>query len=242
MGDLAAKHITSQKVQHLTIVNRTLEKAKELAEKYHGTALAMEHLEEALADADIVISSTGAKDYVVTEQMMMKVKERRKNHALFMADIAVPRDIDANIKDIQDIVLYDIDDLRGIIEENLEEREVEAKKIEEMIEQSYEEFKLWLSTLEAVPVITALREKSMQVQAETMQSIERKLPSLSDRERKVVNKLTKSIVNQLLRDPIIKAKEMASEPMADMKLQIFKEIFCLEEIEAKEKEYSKASK
>ncbi len=231
MGEIAAKHMTSQKIGQLTIVNRTFEKAKELAEKYHGTAILIENLEVALLDADIVISATGAKDFIITEEMMRRVKEKRKKQQLLIADIAVPRDIDAAVRSIDDVFLYDIDDFHGMIESNLEERASEGRKIEAMIEQSVEEFEHWLVTLEATPVIAALREKSMDIQMKTMQSIERKLPSLSERERKVVNKLTKSLVNQILRNPIITAKEMANEPMAKIKLQIFREIFQIEEIE-----------
>lgn len=236
MGELAAKHLVSQKINHLTIVNRTFEKAKTLAGKYNGIAVPLENLEDALMDADIVISSTGAKEYIISAEMVRRVRGKRSKQALLMTDIAVPRDIDAGVRNIEGVLLYDIDGLEGIIESNLDEREVEAEKIEEMIEQDIKEFENWLTTLEAIPVITALREKSMNIQAKTMESIERKLPSLSEREKKVVNKLTKSIVNQILRDPIIKAKEIANDPMAEMKLQVFKEIFQIESLDREQTE------
>ncbi len=118
--------------------------------------------------------------------------------------------------------------LQNIVEANLAERKREAEKIEIMIETEIDEFKSWLNTLGVVPIITALRTKALAVQAETMESIERKLPHLTEREKKVLRKHTKSIVNQLLRDPVTRVKELAAQPDADETLDLFTKIFALE--------------
>jgi glutamyl-tRNA reductase len=229
MGELAVQNLHGNGVQQVTVINRTLEKAEVLASRFSGIARPMNELETVLTKADIVISSTGAKDYVITKSLMSQVEKKRKGRPIFMVDIAVPRDLDPELTNLDSVFLYDIDDLEGIVEANIQERQLEAHKIELMIEQEIVEFKQWLRTLGVVPVISALREKALSVQAETMQSIERKLPNLSDRELKVLNKHTKSIINQLLRDPISKAKELAGDSNAEESLNLFMKIFDIEE-------------
>lgn len=229
MGELAAQNLHSNGVSKVTVMNRTLEKAQTLASRFSGQAKSMAEMQCALVEADIMISSTGAKDYVITKDMMEYVDKLRKGRPLFMVDIAVPRDLDPKLSELDSVFLYDIDDLEGIVEANLQERKKAAEQIELMVEAEIVDFKQWLNTLGVVPVISALRQKALAVQAETMQSIERKLPNLSERERKVLNKHTKSIINQLLRDPILRAKEMAAEPNAEESLKLFMKIFDIDE-------------
>ncbi|SDM87680.1 glutamyl-tRNA reductase [Fictibacillus solisalsi] len=229
MGELTAKHLHSNGVASVHVVNRTFEKALELAGRFNGTAHPMEELGSVLNIADIVITSTGSESYVITKEMVQSVLKQRKGRPLFMVDIAVPRDLDPGLNELESVFLYDIDDLEGIVEANLAERKKEAEKIEIMIEGEIVAFQSWVNMLGVVPVITALREKALAVQAETMQSIERKMPHLSDREKKVLSKHTKSIVNQLLRDPIVRIKEQAGEPGADQALEFFTKIFALED-------------
>ncbi|KYD30860.1 glutamyl-tRNA reductase [Parageobacillus toebii] len=229
MGELAAQNLYGSGVGKVTVVNRTLEKAEQLAKKFSGTAKSLCELSCALLEADIVISSTGAKDYIITKEMMVHVEKMRKGRPLFMVDIAVPRDLDPALAELESVFLYDIDDLEGIVQANLEERKKAAEQIERMIGTELVAFQQWLHTLGVVPVIAALREKALAIQAETMRSIERKLPHLSERDRKVLNKHTKSIINQLLRDPILRAKELAAEPNAEEALQLFMKIFNIED-------------
>ena len=114
-----------------------------------------------------------------------------------------------NFAELESVFLYDIDDLEGIVEANLQERKKAAETISLMVEAEIVEFKQWLKLLGVVPVISALREKALTIQADTMKSLERKLPNLSERDVKVLNKHTKSIINQMLKDPILQAKELA---------------------------------
>lgn len=236
MSELTAKHLHDNGAQAITVINRTLEKAQVLAEQFRGEAKSFSELEQSLIEADVFISSTGSRDFVVTKEMVSQTLKQRKGRPLFMVDIAVPRDLDPRIAEIDDVYLYDIDDLQHIVEANLSERKREAEKIELMIELELAEFSQWLTTLGVVPIITALRTKALNVQAETMESIERKLPHLSDREKKVLRKHTKSIVNQLLRDPITRVKELAGEEDADQALELFTTIFALEDELASQEE------
>ncbi|MBS4176171.1 glutamyl-tRNA reductase [Lederbergia citrea] len=229
MGELAIKNLYSNGATKVTVVNRTFEKAQTLAEKFDGHAKSLNELQCAMMEADIVISSTGANGYVVQKDMLANMGKMRKGRPLFLMDIAVPRDLDPAISELESAFLYDIDDLEGIVQANMVERKIAAEKIMEMIEEEIVAFSEWVNMLGVVPVISALREKALAIQAETMKSIERKLPDLSDRERKVLNKHTKSIINQLLKDPILQVKELSGAPQAAEKIALFKQIFDLEE-------------
>ncbi|AIM15791.1 MULTISPECIES: glutamyl-tRNA reductase [Neobacillus] len=228
MGELAVQNLHGNGVKKVTVINRTHEKAKDLASRFNGEARTIKELQCALVDADILISSTGAKDFVITKEMMEKVEKLRRGKPLFMVDIAVPRDLDPAIAELENVFLYDIDDLEGIVESNLQERKKAAEKIMLMIEKEVVDFKQWLGMLGVIPVISALREKALAIQAETMVSLERKLPNLSERDKKVLNKHTKSIINQLLKDPILQAKELAASNNAEQAMNLFMKIFNIE--------------
>ncbi|SDM79009.1 glutamyl-tRNA reductase [Psychrobacillus sp. OK028] len=234
MGELAIQNLHGSGAEKVTVINRTFEKAKELAAKFDGDAKPMDELQCALLEADILISSTGATEFVIDFELMQFVERLRKGKPLFMVDIAVPRDLDPRIGDLPNIFLYDIDDLQGIVEANLAERERAANQINQMIETEIEQFNDWVTTLGVVPIITALRQKANTIQAETMASIENKMPNLTDRERKILNKHTKSIVNQLLKEPILQVKELSAAKDPATQLQLFQQIFGIEEDVQKE--------
>jgi glutamyl-tRNA reductase len=240
MSELTVKHLYANGVAQVFVVNRTLERAKELASKFNGQAYDLGELRRCLAQVDIVISSTGSKEYVITKDMIERVMEVRFGQPLFLIDIAVPRDLDPEIHKVENAFLYDIDDLNGIVEANLEERQKEAEKINEMIAIEIDQFNTWVNTLGVVPIITALRGKALTIQEETMQSIQNKCPDLDERELKILRKHTKSIVNQLLKDPILRAKEMVAEPNSKASLDMFTKIFALEDELAEQEQVEKA--
>jgi glutamyl-tRNA reductase len=242
MGELAVQNLHGSGVGRVTVMNRTLQKAMELANRFDGKAKDINELQCGLVEADILISSTGAKDFVITKDMMTHVEKLRKGRPLFMVDIAVPRDLDPKLAELDGVFLYDIDDLQGIVEANLQERKVAAEKIELMIEAEIVQFKQWINTLGVVPVISALRQKALNIQAETMESIERKMPNLTDREKKLLSKHTKSIINQLLRDPIVKVKELSAESNAQDSLELFMKIFNIEEAVEEQVQKERAEK
>ncbi|MEK4386685.1 glutamyl-tRNA reductase [Solibacillus sp. FSL W7-1464] len=229
MGELAIQNLYGNGVGKVTVINRTFEKAQNLASKFDGDAKAMNELQCTLLEADILISSTGATDYVIDYDLMKDVAKFRKGDPLFMVDIAVPRDLDPRIGDVSNVFLYDIDDLQGIVQANLAERERAANEITAMIQEEIIQFKDWFNTLGVVPVISALRKKAASIQEETMMSIENKMPNLTERERKILNKHTKSIINQLLKTPILQAKELANEKNAEAQLALFQQIFGIED-------------
>nr|WP_202395605.1 glutamyl-tRNA reductase [Virgibacillus halodenitrificans] len=229
MGELAAKNLQGSGATEITVVNRTLEKAEALADKFAAKADQFDNLLPVLQKADILISSTGSEELVLTKQSLAAIQKKRKGNPLFLVDIAVPRDLDPRIGELENVFLYDIDDLQHIVDENLQARKAAAEQIEIQVEEEIVLFKEWLKTLGVVPVISALRQKALSIQAETMKSIERKIPDLTVREKKVLNKHTKSIINQLLKEPVTQAKELADSKDADESLALFVNIFGIEE-------------
>jgi glutamyl-tRNA reductase len=240
MGELAIQNLHGSGATKVTVINRTYEKAATLASRFNGKAKSMDELNEALIEADILISSTGAKDFVITKKMISGIEKKRKGKPLFMVDIAVPRDLDPALSELDSVFLYDIDDLEGIVEANLQERKKAAETILLMVEAEIVEFKQWLSMLGVVPVISALREKALTIQAETMSSLERKLSHLSERDMKVLNKHTKSIINQMLKDPILQAKELAGSKDSAESLALFMKIFNIEDLVVQQHEVKAA--
>lgn len=230
MGELAIQNLYSAGARKVTVINRTHQKAVLLAERFSGKAIDLRELQCALLDADIVISSTGSKSFVITKALMDDVNQLRKGRPIFMVDIAVPRDLDPALTDLESVFLYDIDDLEGIVEANMKERKIAAEAIYIMIEKEIVDFNNWLNMLGVVPVISALREKALNIQAETMQSLERKLPQLTDRERAIISKHTKSIINQMLKDPVLYAKELAGQKNREDALRSFVQTFNIKEL------------
>nr|O69108.1 RecName: Full=Glutamyl-tRNA reductase; Short=GluTR [Paenibacillus macerans]AAC18585.1 glutamyl-tRNA reductase [Paenibacillus macerans] len=228
MSELTAKHLSGGGADEVIVANRTYARAQELAAKFDGTPCTMQEAMERLADVDILISSTGAegiRDHVGQVERSMK---RRPDRPLFMIDIAVPRDIEPEIGVLENVFLYDIDDLEGIVENNLEMRRAEAVKIDKMIEEEMQVFANWLQTLGVKPVIRALQEKAAHIHESTLDSMFNKLPELDERQRKVIRRLTKSILNQMMHDPINRIKEMAGGKQGAEALEMFTQIFALE--------------
>lgn len=231
MSELTAKHLLSAGVNKMMITNRTFARAEAMADKFAGKAYPLERMAGALADADIVISSSGAEEYVLTRDQVRNVLQGRKpGRPLFMVDIAVPRNLDPAIGELSNVFLYDIDDLESVVKTNLAERRKEAEKIGELIRGEVSAFEQWMKTLGVTPVIHALQEKSNRIYEETMESMMKKLPDLDEREQKIIRKLAKSIVNQMMRDPILKVKEMAGGRHGGQALEMFTELFALEDI------------
>ncbi len=225
MAELALQNLVGSGATDITVINRTAEKAKSLADQYGGRQVSLQELQCALIESDIVISSTSSQEFIITKPMMQDIMKLRKNRSLVLIDIAVPRDIDPEVNDIDLIFNYDVDDLKGLVDANLAERERAAQVIYTMIDKQVISFVDWINMLGVVPVITALREKALRIQETTMDSIDRKMPNLSERDRKVISKHMKSIINQMLKDPISQAKEMSGSENRAEELQFFQEIF-----------------
>lgn len=232
MSELTLKHLHANGVGKIVVANRTLQKAEELAGQFAGIFCSIDQLEHMLVkhDIDIVISSTGADGYVLTVEQMESVMKKRKSKPLFMIDIAVPRDLDPRLMDLANVYLYDIDDLEGIVESNLEQRKKEALKVDKLIDQEIDLFQQWYRLLGVGPVIRALQEKANRIHQETMNNMLQKLPDLTEREIKVIRKLSKSMMTQMLHDPIVRIKELSAGRRGVEELGLIGEIFALDDM------------
>ena len=204
MGTLTAKHMVERGVLHLTIANRTFSKAEELARELSGRAVPLDRLGTSLAIADIVISCTGATAPIVTREQMQAVLSRRGGKPIFIIDIAVPRDFEESIGNLDGVFLHDIDDLNVLVDRNLVTRRAEIPKAETIVEQELEAFLGWRSSLAATPVIKRLREHVEQLRSQELDR-HRKRFCAADREQ--VELLTESLINKILHPLMARVRE-----------------------------------
>ena len=193
----------------LMICNRTAERAAALVAEIGGTAIPYDHLGEALVRADLVISSTGAPHPIVGVDLMRRTLRTRRGRPLLLVDIAVPRDVEAGVADLDDVYLYNIDDLQEKVAQSLQGRQAEVARVEELIEADLLKFQTWLRGLEVGPTIRQLQELAQAIVAGEQERVGGRLSHLSQRDREVVDTLVTGIVNKLLRAPILHLKEAA---------------------------------
>ena len=207
MSELAAKHLINYGVEKIFITNRTYARAVQIADNFHGTAIEFDRLQEKIQDVDIVISSTGAPGYVIDVSMIAATLRRRKNRLLFLIDIAVPRDIDPAVGEIDNVYLYNIDNLQDIVDSNLQIRKKEAEKADTIIDEEVSNYREWYNTLEVVPTIVSLREKMEGIIRGELAKSGSWMENFTEEERKNIEGLVNSIINKVLHDPITGLKE-----------------------------------
>ncbi len=211
MAELAAKHIITSGVGDIVVANRTYERACGLAEEFNGRPGKFEDFIHEMAHCDILICSTGAENYVLMKSQMQKVMKERKNRPVFIIDISVPRNIDPGINELNNVYLYDVDDLQGVIETNILERQKEAAKAEEIVEDEIETFRKWMLSLDAVPTVIALREKAESIKKEELERLLNSLPDLRDKDRQAIENMANSIINKLIYAPTAALKEESED-------------------------------
>jgi glutamyl-tRNA reductase len=228
MSELAARHLFDRGVGRLYIANRTYERALRMAEAVQGVAVRFEQVAEKLRDADIVISSTGASGYILTEQMVAATLHRKKNRLLFLVDIAVPRDIEPTAGDIDNVYLYNIDDLQGVVDENLQSRKREVQKAETIIDEEVLKHLAWINTLQVVPTIVSLREKANAIMKGELEKTASWTQNLTKEDRKQIEVLITSIINKILHDPITSLKEESQDQIAVPYIAALRRLFRLD--------------
>ncbi|MBN1662653.1 MAG: glutamyl-tRNA reductase [Deltaproteobacteria bacterium] len=207
MSELAARHLIHQGVDRILVANRTYARALKMAEDFHGTAIEFDHLGKKLQEADIVISSTGALHFVITAEMVAAALRRRKNRLLFLIDIAVPRDVEPQAGEIDNVYLYNIDNLQTIVDENLKTRKKAAEKAEAIIEEEVLKYEQWQSTLELVPTIVSLKEKLTAIVQGEMEKSNAWMQNLNEEDKKNVAIMVNAIINKIVHQPIAGLKE-----------------------------------
>jgi glutamyl-tRNA reductase len=229
MAELTGVHLIANGAEEITVANRSSAQGIALAEKFHGKAITLDNLDAALGDADIVISSTGAAGYVVTEESIRQSMRKRKNRLLFLIDIAVPRDIEPAADSIENVYLYNIDNLQDIVDENMAGRKKEALKAEAIVEEEVILYNSWIKELEAVPTIVLLRSKAEEIVQKELEKSQSFLQKLSAEDREKVDSLVQSVVNKILHAPVAVMKEESSEVNSKGIVDAVRQLFRLDE-------------
>ncbi len=228
MAELAVEHLIRNRVGAITVANRTFARGVELAERFSGQAIKFEEIVDFIKDVDIVISSTGATGYVLRREQIKDAMRNRRNRSLFFIDIAVPRDIDPAINRINNAYVYDIDDLKGIVDDNIEDRQREAVKAQRIIDEAVIGFRKWYDTLAVVPTIVSLRGK---VEALARQELEKTLATLDhlpDADKQAVKRMTDALVNKILHEPTRFLKKNGCYGDKSVSLDLTRKLFNLD--------------
>ncbi len=229
MAELAARHLLTNGVSSMTVVNRTFERAVEVAERFRASPVSFDEIEDQLLKADIVVTSTAASECIITREMVKEVLRKRRNRPLFLIDIAVPRDVQPEVNKLNNVYLYDIDDLKGVIEINKAQRQEAAVKAQRIVREEVVKFEKWLKTLAVVPTIVSLRNKAETIiQAEFGKS-RTTLDQLVPPHRQAVEVLIRSIVEKVLNDPILFLKGKAGRSTLNDYLDTTRKLFSLDE-------------
>lgn len=201
MAKLTAVHLKAQGVREMTIASRTLSAAEGLARELSGRAVPWAELHQALSAADIVIAATGASEPVLTRSAVHEVMRPRQQRPLFIIDIALPRDVAPAVGNLEQVFLYNIDDLQGIVRENLARRSGELERAEVIVDEEVDRFAAWLQSREIIPTIVALRERFESIRQSEMARLEPKLAALPPEARHRLDEITHLVVQKLLLAP-----------------------------------------
>jgi glutamyl-tRNA reductase len=213
----------------LLVCNRTLERAQAVAGAFGGEAYAFEELPQALVRADIVIASTGAPHAVLHRDTVRQGMRQRRGRPLFLIDIAVPRDVEPEVGDLDDVFLYDIDDLHAVVGKNLAVRQSEVERVETIIEEELARFQGWLRGLVVAPTIGDLHRKGEAIAQAELARLGGKISHLSDRDREVVATLVHGVINKVLREPILHLREAAASGSGHDSVAVIRDAFALDE-------------
>src|SRR5512136_519649 len=227
--ELAARHLVSGGVEKILVTNRTYERAVSLSREFRGEAVRFEEMELGLRRTDIVISATNSPQYLIGHDQVTKVMKDRKQKPIFFIDIADPRDVEPKVGDIENVYLYNIDDLQTVANENIKDRQKEAQRAEAIVQDEMVKFVNWYRSLDVTPTIVALRKKFEEIRRKELEKTLSLHPNLSDKEKKSLEALTSAIVNKILHTPITLLKQTNEEAMADTYLDALHALFGLSE-------------
>jgi glutamyl-tRNA reductase len=228
MAELAVEHLISHNVNKIVVANRTFKNALDLAKKFKGKAVQYEEREDALKDADIIISSTGATEYVLSHDQVKRAMKKRNHNTLFFIDIAVPRDIDPKINKVSNAYVYDIDDLKGIVETNIQQREQETIKADRFVEEAVLTFRKWMDSLAIVPTIKAINDKMTAIVEMEFNKTISSLSHLSDGEIKAIKRMTQAIATRAIHDPIRFLRNTGDHRDDSLYLNVTRQLFDLD--------------
>ncbi|MDH3728170.1 MAG: glutamyl-tRNA reductase, partial [Myxococcales bacterium] len=226
MGEGAARSLRQTGAQ-LHVINTSEERAEALASSCGGRPVPYERLTTELAEADVVIASTASTKFILTPELMRGVVRSRRHRPLFIIDIAVPRDVDPRVGTMDNVFVYDVDDLQQVAEENLAVRAREAAQAERIIEEEVASFLMWRRSLELAPTIVALRKQFGEAADEELRRALGRLQNLNQSDRAVLEAMARSLVNKLLHQPMIQLKAGAGEPDGAQLIDTVRRLFAI---------------
>ncbi|RJP79078.1 MAG: glutamyl-tRNA reductase [Desulfobacteraceae bacterium] len=203
MAELAVEHIIQNRASDIYVANRTFRRAVALADRFQGKAVHFEEIQDVLKSVDIIISSTGSPSFIISHEMVKSCMKMRKNRPIFFIDIAVPRDIDPAVNRISNSYVYDIDDLKSVIDENIEERKKEAIKGERIVDEAVIKFMEWYQNLEVIPTIVSIKNKLDTIVKSELEKTRSSLKHLPEPDLKTVTRMTDSIIKKFMHDPTL---------------------------------------
>jgi len=227
MCELAARHLIASGVGTIYVVNRTHERALEMARKFDGQALQFSDLYTTCDKADIVITSTGAPHAIFRREHGEAFMARRRNRPMFFIDIAVPRDVDPSLNQVDGIFVYDIDDLQQVVSSHISDRKREALRAEDIVAVEVERFSERLRTLDVVPTILSLQEYLDDIRQAEIDRFRSRLGPLTPEQEVAIDALTRGMVNKIMHTPITNLKSAAREPEATTVVEVMRRLFNL---------------
>jgi glutamyl-tRNA reductase len=227
-AELTARALADRGVDALFVANRRYDRALGLAQRFGGRAVSFDDLPRELENADIVVSATGAPHQIVGREELEYVAASRMGRPLVLLDLAVPRDIDPGVRDCPGIALYDMDDLEQAVARNLSVRQGEADEATALVREEVERFESWLSSLDVVPTISALRRRGDEIVAQVLRENESAWESLSEADRERLGVMARAVVNRLLHEPTLRLKGSAGESASYRYVNALHELFGLE--------------
>ena len=227
MSELAAKHLAEQGAFPIYVANRTWSRARDMARALSGTAVPWDELTAALAGVDIVVTSTGASEPVVTRAMVSGVMAGRRGRPLFFIDIAVPRDVEAGVDGLDDVYRYDIDDLKQVVDANLRERARGAQRAEALVEREVSRFVARQRDVEVIPTIVSLRARLEEIRVGEVRKTLARLPDAGPETRAAIDALSTAMMNKILHAPITKLRDLSRAGASRSWLELVHELFGL---------------
>jgi glutamyl-tRNA reductase len=229
MAELALRHLMDDGVQSILVANRTYERAVALAEQFRGRAVTYDSFQQEMLKADIVISATSAPHIILKKEDMQKIIQERRHRPIFLIDIADPRDIDAACNEVDNVYLYNIDDLQSVAAANQKERQREAERAVPIVEREVELFLAWLRGLDVVPTIVSLRNRMEEIREAELRKAMSRLGDLTPAQRETIASLTTAMVNKILHQPMSELRRRAVHQDGHMYTTVLRRLFGLEE-------------
>jgi glutamyl-tRNA reductase len=227
-AELVARALVARGVATVFVANRHHDRAIGLAQRFGGTAVRIEDLPEQLGRVDIVVSATNSPHHIVERDELEQVMANRKERPLLLIDIAVPRDIEPDCRQIPGVTLHDIDDFQAIVERNAGGREAEARRVTPIIEAEQDRFERWLASLEVVPTVASLRERADEIVERILAENEGRWESPSDADRERMAAMARAVVSRLLHEPTLRMKRAAGSDDAYFYVSALRELFGLD--------------